>query len=299
MVWASSFSGIVGHVEAVNIAVWRDQTINISLSIQEGGDATSSLYEAIDLILEIRANNPTGNPKEEINLFLIVGSGPGTGLITGYPIQALGLKLDFMVGSGDWRILWDWIPTDPVKFVGANYTYRGTISLLGLEQEARLVIAFEGFPLTEKYSNSTGQFKFWAVVNSPGYHTWTITIYQDGVFKAAVYKDEFYEPEGPPGPEDPEDPIIDLPTEPGSLFMVLDFLPVMTVFGMFGFIGMLLVGRIGILFGGIAALAITTAMGTIPMWVTFFLILVTIIVVVFKLKGVGGSNVTVNGGNGA
>lgn len=133
-------------------------------------------------------------------------------------------------------------------------------------------------------------------------HTWSFTLYDEGEEVGIIWKDTEYA-EGGPGPGDDPPPgpgptIPELPTEPGSLFVVFDYLPLMVVFGVFGFSGMLLVGRIGILFGAVAALFVTTAMGTLPSWVLFFVILVTILVVVFKLKS-GGSNVTVEGGNGA
>lgn len=296
----ASIMGATDRVDAANYATYPTQPIGVSLLVELGGDANAESDESLELSLSISGFGVTTSTlTEDMDLSLLVASGPEFHTSRWF-IESLGLSLDLGVGV-PYNLMWTWDPFDQPKLTGKNYTYECYIGIQGTPSEGLdIVIRFEGSYVTEKTSNATGEFVFWAVVGSPGMHTWSFTIYDEGVEEAIIYKDTEYV-EGGPGPDPEPDPtpppIPPLPTEPGSLFGVFDYLPVMVVFGLFGFIGNLLIGRVGVLFGAVAALFLTAAMGTLPTWLLYFVILVTILVVVFKLKS-GGSSVTVAGPGG-
>ena len=289
-------------VEADNFAVYPDQYITLSLSIVEGGDASDTTDETIALSLLVTSVFDSALNEEYIELFLLIGTGEGAGLFTSMPAPSITLSLDIGVGL-PYNLILVWDPYDVPLFTGKNYTYIVHLGLSGSDVVADITVRFEGSKVTEKTTNATGFMEYWAIVGSPGMKTWSYTIYDEGVENAILYKSMEYvaqggqDPDGDP-PDGPGPVIIDLPTEPGALLGVLDYLPAMVVFGFFGFGGMLFMGRLGILFGAVGALFVMTAMGTLPRWMLFFAILIAILVVVFKLKS-GGSKVTVNGVNSA
>lgn len=288
-------------VEAETIGVFHDETLGLTLLIVEGGDASTTQTETIALTLSITNVFEIAENNEYLELNLNIGTGENEGLVTWVPTQTIGLTLDLAIGK-PYNLILVWEPWDKPSFTGKNYTYIVHLALQGVDIEADITVRFEGSKLTEKTTNATGFMEYWAIVGSPGIHTWSFTVYDDGQETALIYHEvEYVNPGGvdddggdpPPGPGPV---IIDLPTEPGALFGVLDYLPAMVVFGFFGFGGMLFMGRLGILFGVVGALFVTTAMGTLPTWLLYFAILIAILVVVFKLKS-GGSKVTVEGGN--
>lgn len=294
---------MIRTVKASNYAIYPNQYIALSLEVSLGGDAGATAEQEIGLSLVVSEFGvTTANLEQEIDLSLFIGAGPDY-FKTLWAFEEIGLRLDFTTGETVYNVILVWDPWESPLLTGKNYTYIFHLGLEGTDVEgAEIVVRFEGSLVTEKTTNATGFVEYWAIVGASGLKTWSFTIFEGGLQRAIAWKDVLYADSGPgPDPDPPDGPgptMPDLPTEPGSLFVVLDFLPVMVVFGIFSFAGMLVMGRIGLMIGGVGAFFVLTAMGTLPSWILFFAILVTILVIVFKLKS-GGSNVTVEGGNGA
>lgn len=291
---------LIPSVNADTYGLFGDAELNLVIEVTVGTEYGLSQSASFSLIVTVELPNEEDlQESAELGLSIILDISE-VGAI--FEVEQIGLRLQFsfMVTQEERHIelTWYWIPMGTL-YQSQNYTYYCTLTEAGIPQEAEVHIIFDDYYLIDKTSNASGQFEFWAIVNSAGIHEWSFIIYQDNDLVYLIYEELDYVESGLPDP-DPSGPpvIIDLPTDPGSLFVVFDFFPLMAVFGIFGFVGTLLVGRIGILFGGIAALMLTTAMGTLPLYVLFFLILITILVVVYKLK-MGGSKVTVDGGMGA
>jgi hypothetical protein len=259
--------------------------------------------ETVGLSLDVNPSAFLTNPNNVFGLTLALDA---TLESTTSLLNPLGLAVDLVIGgeAGEWRIVWVWAPFDQPKYTAKNYTYECVVTKSAVEVENVTVrVAFEGVHLTEKTSNATGQFSFWAVVGSPGWHVWRFTLIQDGATKAVIYKDtEYVDASGEEPPEEPEPPDLpdDFPDEPGEgMAFTMSWLPWAVVFGLFAVIGHRFLGPVGILVGGVAGLVVLVWMGDLPPYVLFFLLLVTILIIVYKLKkGSTTTNVMVEA-NGA
>lgn len=200
------------------------------------------------------------------------------------------------LAESSWSISWSISPDDNPLLTNKNYTYYCEVRKEGALQDAEIFIKFDGVNFAVKES-SGGEFSFWSIVSESGYHTWSFLIYQSGDWKATFTKTKFYEQFGNPEEEDGEEGgwIPSFPTTV-DLSAFGNIVPIIVVIGFFAWAGHLLMGMWGLMGGFVGGLFVMANFGDMPMYILYFVILIAILTLVYKLRQ---PSISMNGGSGA
>ena len=277
----------------------QTNTDTITLTVTVNGlvaDNTETLTLTVS-INSANVNIGTNNNTLTLSVTENVNAGPFNGL------ENVSLELSEVWLGAHYFINWTITPRDNPYLTNINYTYECQLFAVNEAGSytpstgSTVAIYFDTSAyLTTKTTDGNGNFTYWAIVPLNGNHNWDFVIYVDGSWVSTVIKFIYFEQYGSPPSGPPSGGGGYLPPIPTNLDFWLNgliaFLPALILIAVFMFFGHSLAGNIGAVGGFVAGIFVDCAVSFLPQFVLFFIILVGILFVMYKLKG-GNS-----GGNG-